>query len=304
MTDLPLDFAQILARTDPTRPVLIAGPTASGKSALALALARHQGGLIVNADALQVWSCWNLLSARPPAADLAAAPHALYGHVTPGQRYSVGDWLSEVSALAAEGHRLIVVGGTGLYFNALTQGLAVIPPVPAEIRDQADRWLREGGLADMVAALDAQTAARLDLRNPARVQRAWEVLQTTGRGLASWQADTPPPLIPPDHATRLVLEADRDWLSDRIERRFDQMLAAGVLDEVRAVLPLWQPRAQWAHAIGAAELIGHLSGALTRDEARSQAITATRQYAKAQRAFFRKRLRDWPRQPVGPRPNT
>lgn len=294
------EFAQIVARLDPARPVLIAGPTASGKSALALAIARAQGGLIVNADALQVWSCWRVLTARPSAAEEAAAPHALYGHLAPGTPWSVGDWLRAVAALMDSGQRLIVTGGTGLYLSSLTRGLAVIPPVPPDIRAEADARLAAGGLADMIAALDARTAAGLDLQNPARVQRAWEVLKATGRGLADWQADTPPPLLPLARAQPLVLVPGRDWLAARIARRFDAMLAAGALDEVREMLSRWSPTAQWARAIGAPELAAHLRGGMTLPEARERAIIASRQYAKAQRIWFRGRMRDWEKLPVGP----
>lgn len=285
----------ILPRLDPGRHVLIAGPTASGKSALALGIARAQGGTVVNADALQVWSCWRVLTARPSPADEAAAPHALYGHVAPGRSYSVGDWLAEMAALLDRGERLIVAGGTGLYFTALTRGLAVIPPVPAAIRAEGDdRLARAGGLAAMAAELDRRTAGGLDLNNPARVQRAWEVLRATGRGLADWQAETGPPLIAPGTAARLVLASDRDWLAARIERRFAAMLATGALDEVRAMAPCWQPGAQWTRAIGAAELKAHLEGRLTLAEATGRAVVATRQYAKSQRIWFRNRMRDWP----------
>ncbi|AGT08983.1 tRNA (adenosine(37)-N6)-dimethylallyltransferase MiaA [Paracoccus aminophilus] len=277
----------------PDRTVIIAGPTASGKSALALAIAEAQGGVIVNADALQIWSCWRVLTARPGPSDEARAPHRLYGHVTPGRSYSVGDWLAEVAALRDQGARLIIAGGTGLYLSTLTRGLAVIPPVPAEIRAKADALLAEGGLAQMVAELDGDSRARIDVQNPARVQRAWEVLQATGRGIAAWQAETPPPLIAPESAHCLVMEADRDWLADRIALRFRQMMAAGALDEVRAVLPAWDPRAQWSKAIGAPELVAHLQGKLSLDEAVERAIISTRQYAKSQRIWFRGRMRDW-----------
>ncbi|MEF9602699.1 tRNA (adenosine(37)-N6)-dimethylallyltransferase MiaA [Paracoccus sp. PXZ] len=291
----------ILAELDPARPVLIAGPTASGKSALALEIAERQGGTIVNADALQVWSCWRVLTARPPAEDEARAPHALYGHVTPDRAYSVGAWLAEVAALMDSGAgRLIVTGGTGLYLNALSRGLAVIPPTPPEIRAQADQLVREpGGLARMIEALDSPTRARIDLRNPVRVQRAWEVLTTTGRGIAAWQAETPPPLIDPAAAHLLVLDPDRDWLAERIARRFHVMLKQGALEEVRAVLPHWNPDALWAKAIGAPELVAHLLGRIDLDEAAGRAVIATRQYAKAQRSFFRGRMRDWRRIDIG-----
>ncbi len=281
----------VLDRIDPDRHVVIAGPTASGKSALALRIAEAQGGTVVNADALQVWSCWRVLTARPPAEDEARAPHALYGHVAPGLAYSVGEWLSEVAVLPG---RLIVVGGTGLYLNALTRGLAAIPPTPPDIRAEADRLrATPEGLARLIAGLDPQTAGRIDLQNPIRVQRAWEVLQATGRGIAAWQAQTPAPLIAPQDAHLLVLQADRDWLAERIARRFHQMLDQGALDEVRAMLPVWDTSALWAKAIGAPELIAHLQGRDSLGQAVEKAIIATRQYAKAQRSFFRGRMRDW-----------
>lgn len=285
---------RLIEGLDPARPVLIAGPTASGKSALALRIAQALGGAVVNADALQVWSCWRVLTARPSPEDEAAAPHLLYGHVAPGQAYSVGDWLAEVAGLLEQNRPLVIAGGTGLYLTALTSGLAVIPAVPPQIRAEGDAWLARGGLSGMVEALDARTRAGLDLRNPARVQRAWEVLRATGRGLADWQAETPPPLVAPEAAQRIVLQMDRDRLARRIARRFDAMLDAGALEEVRQALPLWQPGAQWTRAIGAAELKDHLEGRATLAEARERAIIATRQYAKSQRIWFRNRMRGWP----------
>ncbi len=285
------DRHPILNQIDGRRHVVIAGPTASGKSALALAIAEAQGGTVVNADALQVWSCWRVLTARPPAADEVRAPHALYGHVPPARAYSVGAWLAEVEQI---GGRLIVVGGTGLYLNALTRGLAQIPATPDSLRARADH-LRASpeGVARMIADLDAPTRARIDLQNPIRVQRAWEVLTATGRGISAWQAETPPPLIDPKGAHLLVLQADRDWLAQRIERRFAQMLEQGALDEVRAMLPLWDPAALWAKAIGAPELVAALQGRDSLAGATEKAIVAIRQYAKAQRSFFRGRMRNW-----------
>lgn len=281
-----------VTQIDAARHLLIAGPTASGKSALALAVARAQGGLVVNADALQVWSCWRVLTARPTVEDEAAAPHALYGHITPGRAYSVGDWLRDMQPLT--GQRLIVVGGTGLYLTALTRGLAEIPPTPPALRAEADaRLVRPDGLAEMVAELDSATRGQIDVQNPARVQRAWEVLQATGRGIADWQAETPPPLLAPTDCQRVLVTSDRDWLADRIARRFHAMLDRGALDEVRAMLPAWDPRAQWAKAIGAPELVAHLRDELSLAEATERAIIASRQYAKSQRIWFRGRMRDW-----------
>lgn len=291
-----------LSQIDPDRHLLIAGPTASGKSALALAVARAQGGTIVNADALQVWSCWRVLTARPTAAEEALAPHALYGHVAPEHGYSVGEWLREVAGLMGR-ERLIVVGGTGLYLTALTRGLAEIPPVPGEVRAEGDALLRlERGLARMIADLDAPTAEGIDLRNPARVQRAWEVLRATGRGLRNWQAEMPPPLMPAGRSQRLVLQADPAWLARRIARRFEAMLREGALEEVRAMLPLWDPTRQWARAIGAPELVAHLEGQMDLRAACEAATISTRQYAKSQRIWFRGRMRDWQAWPAGDSP--
>jgi tRNA dimethylallyltransferase len=285
----PLETAEI----DPKSHVLIAGPTASGKSALALDLARRQGGVVVNADALQVWSCWRVLSARPSAAEEAEVPHALYGHIAPGEDYSVGHWLREVAGLLATGQRLIVTGGTGLYLSALTEGLTDIPATPPALRALADARLAREGAGALLADLDAATAARIDTANPRRIQRAWEVLSATGRGLADWQDATPPPLLPLTACTALVIETGRDWLAARIDARFAAMLRAGALDEVRAVLPIWQPDALWAKAIGARELVAHLRGEMTLEAATEAAQAATRQYAKRQRTWFRARMRAW-----------
>lgn len=277
------------------RPVLIAGPTASGKSGLAQAIVAQGGGVIVNADALQVYARWRLLTARPTADEETALPHRLYGHVGARQPYSVGHWLREVRAVLAEGLRPVIVGGTGLYLSALTEGLADVPPVPPEVRAEADAFRRVQGLAAMIGGLDAATAGRIDLRNPARVQRAWEVLRATGRGLADWQADTGAPILPLARATALVLEPDRAWLAERIDRRFDAMMASGALDEARAALEEWDPALPSSRAIGAPELIAHLRGETGLAEAVAAAKVATRQYAKRQRTWFRNRMRDWRR---------
>nr|WP_227754344.1 tRNA (adenosine(37)-N6)-dimethylallyltransferase MiaA [Stagnihabitans tardus] len=271
------------------RPVLIAGPTASGKSALALELAARDGRVVVNADALQVYGCWRVLTARPSVAEEAGAAHALYGHV--GRvPYSVGDWLREVRGLLDR--PVVIVGGTGLYFMALTEGLAEVPEIPPEVRAEADA-LRLGDFAAMVAGLDAQTAAKTDLRNPMRVQRAWEVLRASGRGLAAWQEATPAPLVPLEAAEALVFRPSVPWLDARIARRFSVMLEEGALEEARAALPHWQPQAPWARAIGAPELVAHLRGELSLAEAEAAAILASRQYAKRQRTWFRSRMGAW-----------
>ena len=273
----------------PHAPVLIAGPTASGKSALALQIAKTQGGVIVNADALQVFAGWRILTARPDAADLATAPHALYGHVPFDAPYSVGHWLRDLAPFLTGDQRPIIVGGTGLNFAALTQGLADIPATPPAIREQANAL----SLPALLADLDPVTAGRIDIQNRMRVQRAWEVLQTTGQSLAQWQDTTPPPLLPQKEAICITLDAPKDWLNARIERRFDQMLDQGALDEARTMLPHWDPTHQSAKAIGAPELIQHLQGILSLGQAREAAIIASRQYAKRQRTWFRARHKAW-----------
>jgi tRNA dimethylallyltransferase len=282
------------------RPVLIAGPTASGKSALALRIAQRAGGVIVNADAMQVFANWRILTARPSRDEEAIAPHCLYGHVPGDAAYSVGHWLRDLAPLLEGPERPIIVGGTGLYFTALTEGLADIPPTPPEIRAEADAIMAEAGAAPLLAELDPATRARIDTLNPMRVQRAWEVMRSTGRGLAAWQDDTPPPLLPLAQTSALVLEAPRDWLRARIERRFDAMLADGALDEARANLPGWSVALPSAKAIGAQELIAHLNGEIGLTEARSRAIISSQQFAKRQRTWFRARMGGWKHVPLGP----
>ncbi|MEM9582013.1 MAG: tRNA (adenosine(37)-N6)-dimethylallyltransferase MiaA [Pseudomonadota bacterium] len=269
-------------------PVLIAGPTASGKSSLALHIAETLGGVIVNADALQVFDCWQLLSARPDAADRARAPHALYGHVPYTEHYSTGHWLRDVTPLL-QGARPIIVGGTGLNFTALTEGLADIPAIPDTIRIKANAMAHQ----EMLSDLDAETLSRIDTANPARIRRAWEVLCATGKQISVWQDETPPALLPLSHAVPIVLNSPKDWLNTRIIQRFDQMLALGVLDEVDALRNDWDPRRPSAKAIGGPELMAHVNGEISLAEARERSIIASRQYAKRQRTWFKARMKGW-----------
>ncbi|MBR9651848.1 tRNA (adenosine(37)-N6)-dimethylallyltransferase MiaA [Thalassovita aquimarina] len=282
LTDIPAD-----------RPVLIAGPTASGKSALALEIARAQGGVVINADAIQVYANWRVLTARPSEAEEAEVQHLLYGHIPGSADYSVGHWLREIAPLLESGLRPIITGGTGLYFTALTEGLADIPATPPDIRAEADARMAGDGREALLAELDDESRARIDPLNPIRVQRAWEVLRNTGRGIAAWQDDTPPPLLPLDDTVPILFDVDKEWLNARIARRFDLMLEQGALDEARANLPGWDPSRLSSKAIGAPELIAHLQGELTLEEAREAATIATRQFAKRQRTWFRSKMRDW-----------
>lgn len=287
-------------RGDEVIPLLIAGPTASGKSALALREAAR-GGVVINADASQVYAGWRVLTARPSEAEAAAAPHRLYGHVDPARRYSVGDWLRDLAPVLAEaraaGLRPIIVGGTGLYFTALTEGLAEIPPPPEAVRRAVEGRLSAEGLdalASDLSARDPKTAAATDLRNPRRVTRALEVLEATGRGLAAWRAATPPPLVPRFETT--LIEPEREALYARCDARFDAMLAGGALDEARAMLARRLDDALPAmKAVGAPELFAHLRGEIPLEEAAERAKRATRNYAKRQMTWMRNRMRDWRR---------
>lgn len=285
----------------PEPPILIAGPTASGKSALALALAERLGGCVINADAMQVYAEWRVLTARPSPQDEARAPHRLYGHVCAAAPWSVGAWLRDMAGAlaecAAQGWRPIVVGGTGLYLTALTEGLAEIPPPSPAIRAAAQALLaRRGvaGLAAEIAARDPATFAALDPANPARLLRAWEVLEQTGEGLAAWRARTPPPLVPLAQAKALALAPDRPRLYAACDARFDAMLEQGALAEAQAVAALGLPaQAPALKALGARELMAHLRGEIAPDAAAAAAKQATRNYAKRQMTWFRNRMIAW-----------
>ncbi|MFK7754722.1 MAG: tRNA (adenosine(37)-N6)-dimethylallyltransferase MiaA [Sedimentitalea sp.] len=271
----------------PDQPILIAGATASGKSALALRFAQEQGGVVINADASQVYDCWQVITARPTLAEMSGVPHYLYGHHPWNAPYSAGHWLREVRTVLQRPERAILVGGTGLYFAALTQGMADIPHTPPAIRTAADGMTLE----QLLAQLDAPDS--LDIQNRARVQRAWEVQQATGRSLHDWQRDTPAPLLAPDSAFCLRMQAPRDWLNARIEQRFDHMLAQGALDEVAAMRDVYDTTLPAFRAIGVPELMAHLAGEITLGTARDRATLATRQFAKRQRTWLRSKMAEW-----------
>jgi len=283
------------------KPILIAGPTASGKSNLALEVAQKTGGAIINADALQVYTGWNILSARPNVKDLSQCPHYMYGYITMQQPYSVGVWLREIKQqlqdCANRNERPIIVGGTGLYFSALTQGLADIPEVPAAVRKKADEMALDQGrdvFAGLLKQQDPDTYAKIDVQNPVRTQRAWEVLIATGSGLSKWQKNQQSPLIPEKDAHLISLISDKDWLNARITKRFDLMVSQGALDECRTALDSWWDETlPSCKAIGAKELISHLKGELSLTEAVEAAKLQSRRYAKRQRTWFRSRMKSW-----------
>ncbi|GGH19103.1 tRNA dimethylallyltransferase [Cribrihabitans marinus] len=270
-------------------PVLIAGPTASGKSELALQIAERHGGVIVNADASQVYACWRVVTARPSPEEEARAPHRLYGHVAHDAPYSAGHWLREVLPLLDGPERPIITGGTGLYFKALTEGMAEIPATPPAIRAEADALPLEVLLDD----LDRATAEGLDRNNRARVQRAWEVQRATGRPLADWQADTPPPTLDIARTVPILFDVEKDWLNTRIEARFSRMIELGALDEVAAMRDRYDPTLPSCKAIGAPELVAFFDGEIDLDTARRRATIATRRFAKRQRTWFRARMTGW-----------
>jgi tRNA dimethylallyltransferase len=282
-----------LATLQPRTPVLIAGPTGCGKSALAMRIAQEHGGVVINADSIQVYGIFRHLTARPSPQNEALVPHKLYGHISHTHPYSVGQWLREITPWFENSERPIVVGGTGLYFRALTQGLAEIPAVKPTVVAQSERLLAEAGHRALADQLDAATQARIDLNNPMRVQRAWQVLHSTGRSLAAWQDETPPAIVELADTVPIVFDVGRDWLNARIKSRFNQMLGDGALQEVQNLLPHWSPNLPCAKAIGAPQLVAYLRNEISLDTATDLATIATQQFAKRQRTWFRSKMADW-----------
>ncbi len=277
--------------------LLIAGPTASGKSALALKLARERNGVIINADSMQVYRELRILTARPTAEEEATVPHRLFGHVSGADSYSVAHWLAdatrEINACWQEGRLPILCGGTGLYFRALEQGLAELPSIPGEIRE---RWRNANhNLHDELARRDSEMAARLKPGDRQRIARALEVVEATGRSLSQWQKEGQSASILQGVTVEcLFLDVGRDELYARAERRFDQMINAGALEEVRVLppLPLSSPLLK---AIGVRELQTHLRGEIPLELAVTDAKTATRRYIKRQLTWWRPKLAHWTR---------
>jgi tRNA dimethylallyltransferase len=278
--------------------VLIAGPTASGKSALALSLAQKTGGVVINTDSMQVYRDLRIITARPTAAEEALAPHRLYGHVDAAVNFSAGAWVADAAKILSEANaekRLpIFVGGSGLYFKALTRGLSAVPPIPAEVRDSVRARLERDGVEALHAELtlrDPASAERLKPRDRARIARALEVVEATGRALTDWHREGLPPLLPPGEFSALFLEPERDALYARIDTRFEAMLSAGALEEVAALAARQlDPLLPAMKAHGVPALIRHLRGDISRDEASEIGRADTRHYAKRQFTWFRHQL--------------
>jgi tRNA dimethylallyltransferase len=283
--------------------ILIAGPTASGKSALAMTLAEKLGGVVINADSMQVYRDLRIITARPSVEDERRVPHRLYGHVDAAENFSVGRWCEQAAAALATtqrtGRAAILVGGTGLYFSTLTRGLAAVPPIPAEIRDEVRARLTRDGVAALHAELkwrDPAAAARLMPGDRARITRALEVVLATGRSLLDWHDDNKPPGLDAAQAVKIFLMPDRDELLGRIDARFDAMMAAGALDEVRALAARQlDPALPAMKAHGVPWLIRHLAGEITLDQAVEEAKRDTRQYTKRQVTWFRNQLPEFAR---------
>jgi tRNA dimethylallyltransferase len=278
--------------------VLIAGPTASGKSALALALAEVTGGIVINTDSMQVYRDLHMLTARPTPEEEARVPHRLYGTVDAAVNCSAGAWVVEAEAALkearAKGQLPIFTGGSGLYFKALTRGLSAVPPIPADVRENIRARLERDGVEALHAELskrDPVTAEKLKVRDRSRIARALEVIEATGRSLHDWHREGLPPLLPAKDTVALFLSPDRDELYARIDKRFAAMVENGALDEVKALaarkLDPFLP-AMKAHGVPA--LIRHLNGDLSLDAAIEIGQADTRHYAKRQFTWFRHQL--------------
>jgi len=281
---------------------LLAGPTASGKSRRALELAQRTGAVIVNADSQQLYADLRVLSARPSAAEEALAEHRLYGVADAAEAWSVGRWSRTVmpllADLAAAGRPALLVGGTGLYFTALTMGLADIPEIPPEVREAAGAAFDSDGEAAFrrrLAGVDAAAAARIEAGDRQRLTRAWAVAQHTGRALSDWTADTTP-LLAPGSWTGLVIEPDRAPLYADCDLRVAQMVEAGALEEVRALVARGlDPALPAMKAVGVREFAAYLAGETTLEHAVEATRQATRNYAKRQLTWFRNQTPRWAR---------
>ncbi len=281
-----------------TEAILITGPTASGKSALALAFARLHDGVVINADSMQVYDTLRVVTARPDEGDMDGIPHRLYGHIPAGCPYSTGDWLREIAGLLddlkAQGRMPVVVGGTGLYFKALTGGLSDMPVIPEDVRaGLRARLLAEGpeALHGELASRDPAASESLNAKDGQRIVRALEVLSVTGQSIEHFRRQSGPMLVDPARAKKLVVLPERKLLHARIDGRFAQMMDEGAVEEVEALLSLkLSPQAPVMKAIGVSQISALLSGEMSRDQVVETASAATRQYAKRQMTWFRNQM--------------
>lgn len=285
--------------------ILLAGPTASGKTALAVRLARAVDGEIINADSMQIYADLDILSARPGMEEQGGIPHHLFGTVDAAERASTGWWaaaaLEQIAAIRSRGRRPVIVGGTGLYFNALVKGLAAMPEISDRTRQSADDIEAQGAeaLREQAMAFDPEAGKRIKPADLQRLRRVVEIGLETGQPISAFQAKTTP-LLPQSEWTGLVIEPDRKWLYQRIEARFDQMMKDGALDEVRALADRKLDRTLPAmKALGVPPLMSLLSGEMDKDAAIAQAKQDTRRYAKRQMTWLRNQMPGWSR-PAGP----
>ena len=274
-------------------PILIAGQTASGKSQLALQIAEKTNRVIVNADAIQVYKNWRILTARPSIADEARANHMLYGHIAAQLEYSVGHWLKDVQKILNVYANPIIVGGTGLYFFSLTNGLIDIPDIPAQIRLEAKKRIQSDGFESLIEEIDPKTLKKIDKNNPMRVQRAWEVMKATGRGLVSWHNKTPKPILELKNCETILVDGNASFINNRINSRFDQMLENGLLEEASKNFSTWDEKDPSSKAIGAKELMAFLNKDISMEQLKEKVVVATKQYAKRQRTWFRSKMKSW-----------
>ena len=281
---------------------LIAGPTASGKSALALKIAEETGGVVINADSMQVYDVLQVLTARPSVEDMQGVEHLMFGHVVPSRLYSTGLWLADVKAVfertELKDRHLVFVGGTGLYFKALLGGLSEMPDIPEDLRAHwRERLAMEGSpaLHGELSKRDSETAARLKPQDGQRIVRAIEVFEASGKSIGFWQNQRGNALVDPAATRKLCLQPERQTLYARINQRFQSMMTRGALEEVRALLALnLDPALPAMRAIGVGEISQYLSGTLSMEQAIEQSSTATRQYAKRQTTWLRHQLgSDW-----------
>lgn len=296
-TEIP-SMNRMFKKVNMLEPILICGPTASGKSKLAMNLANEFGAIIINADALQIYDGWRILTARPNLSDEKEVKHFLYGTQPMNKPYSVGNWLKDLEKILInyKDTPKIIVGGTGLYFTSLIQGLADIPSTAPKIRNDVDNWHKSVGdetLSSWLKVHDPKTFSLIDSNNSARIKRAIETLIQTGKGLSDWQKIDTKVLLNFSKENSFVLNIEADILNKRISDRFKNMMKYGAIDEVKEKVKFWNKNYPAFKAIGAQEIHSYLKEELTLEEATEKAIIRTRQYAKRQRTWFRSKMKNW-----------